>query len=72
MKVKRKMAILVGGVEKTGGIFPLPVKGVEKSRWVFSPYPLKALRKAVGNMASSLKFELISHKIGLVFLRDGT
>ena len=43
------------------------VGSVRKNRWVFSAYPLKALRKAVRNIASSLKFELISWKIGLFF-----
>ena len=53
----------VEGVGKAVGFFSLPVEGVEKSRWeifsqtvgnvgksrlVFFPYPLKALRKAVG------------------------
>ena len=53
----------VEGVGKAIGFFSLPVEGVEKSRWeifsqtvgnveksrlVFFPYPLKALRKAVG------------------------
>ena len=36
------------GIEKTVGIFPLPVEGVEKSRWKNCSKALQAFEKAVG------------------------
>ena len=50
-------------LEKPLGFFSLPVEGVEKSRWVLYPYPLKALRKAVGKIRPTRCYSAINSLI---------
>ena len=51
------------GVGKAVGFFYLPVEGVEKSRWVLFPYPLEALRKAVGKIRPTRCYSAVNSLI---------
>ena len=53
----------VEGVGKAVGFFSLPVGGVEKSHWVLFPYPLKALRKAVGKIRPTRCYSAVNSLI---------